>query len=44
MAAYRAFLGDALAKVAGIRSTHTYAVMERVKDSRAVDLSHLNDK
>jgi len=41
MAAYRAFLGEALSKVPGIRSTHTYAVMERVKDSRAVDLSHL---
>jgi len=41
MAAYRAFLGEVLSKVPGIRSTHTYAVMERVKDSRAVDLSHL---
>ena len=41
MAAYRSFLGEVLAKVPGIRSTHTYAVMERVKDSRAVDLSHL---
>ena len=34
MAAYRSFLGEALAKVPGIRSTHTYAVMERVKESR----------
>ena len=41
MAAYRSFLGEVLAKVPGIRSTHTYAVMERVKDSRATDLSHL---
>ncbi|HTP99392.1 MAG TPA: Lrp/AsnC ligand binding domain-containing protein [Casimicrobiaceae bacterium] len=41
MAAYRAFLGEVLSKVPGIRSTHTYAVMERVKDSRAIDLSHL---
>lgn len=41
MAAYRSFLGEVLAKVPGIRATHTYAVMERVKDSRAVDLSHL---
>ena len=41
MAAYRAFLGEALSKVPGIRSTHTYPAMERVKDSRAVDLSHL---
>jgi len=44
MAAYRAFLGEVLSKVPGIRSTHTYAVMERVKDSRAVDLSHLTNK
>jgi len=41
MAAYRAFLGEVLAKVPGIRSTHTYAVMERVKDARAIDLGHL---
>jgi Lrp/AsnC family leucine-responsive transcriptional regulator len=41
MAAYRAFLGEALSKVPGIRSTHTYAVMESVKESRLVDLSHL---
>jgi len=42
MAAYRAFLGEVLSKVPGIRETHTYAVMERVKESAAVDLSHLN--
>jgi Lrp/AsnC family leucine-responsive transcriptional regulator len=41
MAAYRTFLGDVLSKVAGIRQTHTYAVMERVKESRHVDLAHL---
>ena len=41
MAAYRAFLGEVLSKVPGIRETHTYAVMERVKESTAVDLSHL---
>jgi Lrp/AsnC family leucine-responsive transcriptional regulator len=41
MAAYRAFLGEVLSKVPGIRETHTYAVMERVKESIAVDLSHL---
>jgi hypothetical protein len=28
--------------VPGIRETHTYAVMERVKESAAVDLSHMN--
>jgi Lrp/AsnC family transcriptional regulator, leucine-responsive regulatory protein len=43
MAAYRGFLGEALARVPGIRSTHTYAVMERVKDSRAIDLTHLRE-
>jgi Lrp/AsnC family leucine-responsive transcriptional regulator len=42
MAAYRAFLGEVLSKVPGIRETHTYAVMERVKESAAVDLSHLS--
>lgn len=41
MAAYRAFLGEVLSKVPGIRETHTYAVMENVKESRTVDLSHL---
>ena len=42
MAAYRAFLGEVLSKVSGIRETHSYAVMERVKESAAVDLSHVN--
>jgi Lrp/AsnC family transcriptional regulator, leucine-responsive regulatory protein len=42
MAAFRAFLGEVLSKVPGIRETHTYAVMERVKESTAVDLSHLD--
>ena len=42
MAAYRAFLGEVLSKVPGIRETHTYAVMERVKESLAMDLSHLD--
>ena len=43
MAAYRRFLGDALSQVPGIRETRSYAVMERVKESRALDLSHLRD-
>ncbi len=43
MAAYRSFLGEVLARVPGIRSTHTYAVMERVKDARSIDLAHLRD-
>jgi Lrp/AsnC family leucine-responsive transcriptional regulator len=41
MAAYRRFLGDVLSKVPGIRETHSYAVMERVKEARAIDLAHL---
>jgi Lrp/AsnC family leucine-responsive transcriptional regulator len=43
MAAYRAFLGEVLAKVPGIRETHTYAVMERVKEAGRIDLAHLRD-
>ena len=43
MAAYRAFLGEVLSKVPGIRETHSYAVMECVKESSAVDLSHLTE-
>jgi Lrp/AsnC family transcriptional regulator, leucine-responsive regulatory protein len=42
MNAYRTFLGEVLSKVPGIRETHTYAVMEIVKESRTIDLSHLN--
>jgi Lrp/AsnC family leucine-responsive transcriptional regulator len=41
MSAYRAFLGEVLSGVPGIRETHSYAVMECVKESPAVDLSHL---
>jgi Lrp/AsnC family leucine-responsive transcriptional regulator len=44
MAAYRAFLGDVLSRVPGIRETHSYAVMERVKETPAVDLSHLGPR
>jgi len=43
MAAYRTFLGEVLSKVPVIRETHTYAVMEIVKESRAIDLSHLTE-
>jgi Lrp/AsnC family leucine-responsive transcriptional regulator len=43
MAAYRAFLGEVLSKVPGIRETRTYAVMERVKESRRLDLGHLRE-
>jgi Lrp/AsnC family leucine-responsive transcriptional regulator len=31
MAAYRAFLGDTLVALPGIRETRTYAVLEEVK-------------
>jgi Lrp/AsnC family leucine-responsive transcriptional regulator len=41
MSAYRVFLGEVLSRVPGIRETRSYAVMERVKESSAVDLSHL---
>lgn len=41
MAAYRTFLGEVLSQVPGIRSTHTYPVMERVKEAQGLDLSHL---
>ncbi|WP_319239308.1 Lrp/AsnC ligand binding domain-containing protein [uncultured Propionivibrio sp.] len=41
MAAYRNFLGEVLAKVPGIRETHSYPVMEEVKDSAAISLDHL---
>lgn len=41
MADYRRFLAEALARVPGIRSTHTYPVMESLKESRKLDLSHL---
>jgi Lrp/AsnC family leucine-responsive transcriptional regulator len=44
MAAYRAFLGDVLSRVTGIRETHSYAVMEQVKETQAVDLSHLGTR
>ncbi len=33
MAAYRAFLGTALVRMPGIRQTHTYTVMEEIKNT-----------
>jgi Lrp/AsnC family leucine-responsive transcriptional regulator len=42
MAAYRAFLGEVLSRVPGIRETRSYAAMEPVKESSAIDLSHLS--
>lgn len=41
MAAYRSFLGEVLAQVPGIRETHSYAVMEELKDDSAISLQHL---
>lgn len=41
MAAYRHFLGAVLSGVPGIRETHTYPVMEEVKDSPLIGLGHL---
>ena len=41
MAAYRAFLGEALAQVPGIRQTHSYPVMEPIKQGGRIGLTHL---
>lgn len=38
MAAYRAFAGDVLWQLPGVRETRTYAVMEEVKDSAHLHL------
>lgn len=38
MNAYRAFLSDALLNLPGIRETHTYAVMEEIKNTAAIVL------
>lgn len=36
MAAYRAFLGDKLSSIQGVAQTHTYMVMEEVKNTHVV--------
>ena len=41
MAAYRNFLGFVLSQVPGIRETHSYPVMEEVKDTASISLEHL---
>lgn len=41
MAAYRHFLGEALANVPGIRQTHSYPVMEEIKAGPRLPLRHL---
>jgi Lrp/AsnC family leucine-responsive transcriptional regulator len=38
MAAYRHFLSDVLLSLPGVRETHTYAVMEEVKNTAALPL------
>ncbi len=39
MAAYRRFLEDALVSLPGVRGTHTYVVMEEVKNTRELPLT-----
>ncbi len=38
MAAYRSFLGNTLMRLPGVRETHTYAVMEEVKNTTDLPL------
>lgn len=42
MLAYRNFLGVVLSGIPGIRETHSYPVMEELKDSAAIPLGHLD--
>lgn len=44
MAAYRNFLGAVLSGIPGIRETHSYPVMEAVKESSAIGLAHLQER
>ncbi|WP_035052119.1 Lrp/AsnC ligand binding domain-containing protein [Andreprevotia chitinilytica] len=44
MASYRVFLGKVLSGIPGIRVTHSYTVMEEVKESSALSLGHLGAK
>lgn len=39
MAAYRAFLSDTVLALPGVRETHTYAVMEDIKDTHVLPIS-----
>ncbi|GGP27417.1 Lrp/AsnC ligand binding domain-containing protein [Silvimonas amylolytica] len=41
MGSYRSFLGKVLSSVPGIRVTHSYTVMEEVKETTSVSLGHL---
>ena len=38
MQAYRAFLGEGLTAAPGVRETHTYVVMEEIKETTAVQI------
>lgn len=38
MTAYRKFLGDGLTAAPGVRETHTYVVMEEIKETTAVQI------
>ncbi|MEF2071790.1 Lrp/AsnC ligand binding domain-containing protein [Consotaella aegiceratis] len=38
MEAYRSFLSDAILSMPGVRETHTYAVMEEIKNTAAIAL------
>lgn len=38
MQAYRSFLGEGLTAAPGVRETHTYVVMEEIKESTAIDI------
>lgn len=39
MQAYRSFLGEGLTAAPGVRETHTYVVMEEIKESTAMQIS-----
>jgi len=38
MQAYRSFLGEGLTAAPGVRETHTYVVMEEIKETTAVEI------
>lgn len=38
MQAYRTFLGDGLTAAPGVRETHTYVVMEEIKETTSVEI------
>ncbi len=38
MQAYRGFLGEGLTAAPGVRETHTYVVMEEIKETTAIDI------